>query len=99
MWQEKLSYGNCTEKLCSRCDGRRHIGDVYPTSEKEAVLAMTGEVGARVDVGEDRTVQASAFKAGETGEHGNGFGKVGMGSWHGRSDTRPGLVTVGCPLT
>ena len=47
---------NCTEKLCSRRNGREHTSDVCPTSEEEAVLAMTGEVGVRVDVGEDDTV-------------------------------------------
>ena len=52
---------NCTEKLCSRRNGRGYIADAYPTSDEEAVLAMTGEVGARVDVGEDDAVQASAF--------------------------------------
>ena len=52
---------NCTEELCSRRNGRGHTADVCPTSEEEDVLAMTGEVGARVDVGEDNEVQASAF--------------------------------------
>ena len=51
------------EKLCSRCNGREHPADVCPKSEEEAVLAMTGAVGARVDVGEDNTVQGSAFYA------------------------------------
>ena len=54
---------NCKEKLCSRCNGRGLADDVCPTSEGEAVLAMTGEVGERVDVGEDNTVQASAFES------------------------------------
>ena len=49
---------NCTDKLCSRCNGRGHTVDACPTSEEEAVLAMTGEVGARVDIGDDYTVQA-----------------------------------------
>ena len=52
---------NCTEKLCSRCNGREHTTDVCPTSKEEAVLAVTGDVGARVDVDADDTVQASAF--------------------------------------
>ena len=52
---------NCTEKLCSRCNGRGHTADVCPTSKEEAVLAVTGKVGARVDVSEDVTAQASAF--------------------------------------
>ena len=52
---------NCTEKLYSRCNERGHTADVCPTSEEEAVLAMTGEVGARLNVGEDDTVKASAF--------------------------------------
>ena len=54
---------NCTEMLCSRCSGRRHTADACPMSEEEAVLAMTGEVGARVDVDEDDTVQALAFES------------------------------------
>lgn len=45
---------------------------------------MTGEVGASVDVGEDGTVQASAFEAEETGEYGGGFGRMGDGSSLGR---------------
>ena len=32
------------------CDGQGHNADVYLTSKGEAVLAVTGEVGARVDV-------------------------------------------------
>ena len=48
-----------TEKLCSHCNARGHTADFCTTSEEEeAVLAMTGEVGARVDVGEDDTVKA-----------------------------------------
>ena len=49
---------NYAEKLCSRCNGRGHTAGVCPTSEEEAVLPMTGEVGARVDVSEDGTAQA-----------------------------------------
>ena len=41
---------NCTETLCSRCNGRGHTADVCPTSKEEAVLAVTGEAEARVDV-------------------------------------------------
>ena len=64
---------NCTETLCSRFNGRGHTADVCRTSKEEVVLAVTGEVGARVDVGEDGTVQGSAFKAEETGEFGDGL--------------------------
>ena len=52
---------NCTENLCSRWNGRGHTADVCPPSKEEIVLAVTGEVGARVDVNEDGTAQASAF--------------------------------------
>lgn len=40
---------NCTKKLCSRCNGRGHTANVTPTSKKQAVLAVTGELGARND--------------------------------------------------
>ena len=59
--KEGHTRANCTEKLCSRRNGRGHTADVCPTSEEEAVLAMTGEVGVRVDVGEVDAVQAKAF--------------------------------------
>ena len=52
---------NCTETQFSRCNGRRHTADACPTLTEEAVLAVTEEVGARVDVSEDGTAQASAF--------------------------------------
>ena len=52
---------NCKEKLCSRYNRRGHTADVCPTSKQEAVLAVTGEVGATADVSEDGTAQASAF--------------------------------------
>ena len=40
---------------------------------------MTGEVGASIDIGENVTVQASAFKAEETGEYGDGLWRRGDG--------------------
>ena len=54
------------------------------TPKEEAALAVTGEIGARVDVGEDSTVQASAFRAEETGEFSDSFGRMGDGelAWH-----------------
>ena len=73
---------NCTEKLCSRCND---TVDVCPMSKEEAALAVTGEIGARDDDGEDGTVQGSAFKAEETGEYRDAiFTEWGMGSWPGR---------------
>ena len=63
---------NCTEKLWSRCNGREHTVDVCHTSKEEAVQAMTGGVRAMVDVDEDGTIQASAFKAEVTCEYGDG---------------------------
>ena len=37
----------CTKKLYNRCNGRRHIAYVSPTSKEQAVLAVASEVGAR----------------------------------------------------
>ena len=62
----------CTEKLCSRCHGRGHAADVCPTS-KEAVLAASD------DDDDYDTVEASAFKAGETGDCSDVLGKKGEG--------------------
>ena len=46
---------------------------------------MTKEVGARDDNDEDGTVQASAFKAEETGQFGDDCSRMGnVGSWLGR---------------
>ena len=67
----------CTEKLCNRCNGRGHTADVWPTSTEEAVLAVTGVVGAMVDVGEDGAVQASDFHAEVTDEFGNDISEMG----------------------
>ena len=66
-----------TEKLCSRRNRRGYTADICPTSKEEAALAVTGEVGARVGVGEDGTVKESAFKAEVTGEYGDGFVRMG----------------------
>ena len=52
---------NCTEKLCSRRNERGPTADVCPASKEEAVLAVTWEAGARIDVSEDGAAQASAF--------------------------------------
>ena len=82
---------NCTDEMCSRCSERGHTADVCRTSKEEAVLAMASTVGARVDVNEDDTVQASALKAEETGEYGCGFGR--NGGWGvGMAGRRRGLV-------
>ena len=64
---------DCTEELCSRCDGRGHAADVFSTSKEEAVLAA-----AEGDDDYD-TVEASAFKARETGECSNVSGRKGEG--------------------
>ena len=69
------------KKLRSRCYERRHTADVCPTSNEEAVRAMTSEVGARIDVDEDSMVQALPFKAGERGECGDGFGRMEDGEF------------------
>ena len=66
--QEGPRIANCTKKLGGRCNGRGHTVDGCSTSKEEAVLAVTGEDRARGDVGENGTVQASAFEAEETGE-------------------------------
>ena len=64
---------DCTEELRSRCHGRGYAADVCPTSKEEAVLAASD--------GDDDydTVEASAFKARETGECSNVSGKKGKG--------------------
>ena len=41
------------------------------------MLALASEVGARVNADEDGTVQASAFKAEETGECDDGLSRTG----------------------
>ena len=64
---------DCTEELCSRCDGRGHGADVFSTSKEEAVLA------AAEDDDDYDTVEASAFKARETGECSNVSGRKGEG--------------------
>ncbi|CAN0551727.1 unnamed protein product, partial [Laminaria digitata] len=40
---------DCRTKLCDKCNGRGHTTDVCPIAKEEAVLAVTSEVGARVD--------------------------------------------------
>lgn len=68
-------------------------------SKKEAVLIVTRGAGARVDVGEDGTVQVSAFKAEGSGEFGGFLAEWGMGNCLDRWDTRPGCDMVERPLT
>ena len=53
---------DCTEEPCSRCLGRGHAADVCPTSKEEAVLAASD------DDDDFDAVEASAFKARETGK-------------------------------
>ena len=64
---------DCTEELCCRCHGRGHAADVCPTSKEEAVLATSD------DDGDSDAVEASAFKARETGKCSNVSGKKGEG--------------------
>ena len=64
---------DCTGELYSRCHGRRHGADACPTSKEEAVLAASD------DDDDSDTVEASAFKARETGEWSNVSGKMGEG--------------------
>ena len=64
----------CTEELCSRCHGRRHAADVCTMSKEEAGRAASD------DDDDYDTVEALAFKAGETGECSNVSGKRGKGS-------------------
>ena len=61
------------EKRCSRCNGRGHAADICPSPKDEAVLAMSN------DDDDDGTVQASAFKAEETGECSYVLGRMGEG--------------------
>ena len=73
VWQEEPLEGRLHGSLCSRCHGRGHAADVCPTSEEEAVLAASD------DDDDYDTVEASAFKAGETGECSNYSGRKGGG--------------------
>ena len=68
---------DCAEELCSRCHGRGHAADVCPTSKEEAVLAASD------DDDDYDTVEASAFKTGETGECSNVSGRKeeGEAAW------------------
>ena len=69
---------NCREKRCSRCNGLGHTADVCPSSKEDAALAVSPEVGATDDDGKG-SAQASAFKVEETGEFGDGSGRMGEG--------------------
>ena len=60
---------DCTEELCSRCHGRGHAAYVCPTSKEEAVLAASD------DDDDFDAVEASAFKARETGKCSNVSGE------------------------
>ena len=68
---------DCAEELCSRCHGRGHAADICPTSKEEAVLAASD------DDDDYDTVEASAFKTGETGECSNVSGRKeeGEAAW------------------
>ena len=68
-----------TEKRCNRCNGRGHAVDAYPSSKEEAVLAVSSEVGAMDDDGDDGATYASALKAEETGECSDVLGRKGEG--------------------
>ena len=58
VWQGRPNKGQLHGQAVQPLQRTRAHCRCCPTSEEEAVLAMTGEVGARVDVGDDYTVQA-----------------------------------------
>ena len=66
------------EDRCSRCNGLGHTADVCPSSKEDAVLAVSTKAGATDDEG-DGSAQASAFKVEETGECGDGSGRMEEG--------------------
>ena len=69
---------DCTEELCSRSHGCKHASDVRPTLKKDAVLA------AFDDDDDGNTIEASTFKAAESGECSDVSGSKGEGesAWH-----------------
>ena len=64
---------DCAEDLSSRWHGRGHAADIRPTSKEEAVLAASD------DDDDFDTLEASAFKARETGKCSNVSSKKGEG--------------------
>ena len=60
---------NCTEKRCSRWNGRGNAVGVCPTSKKEAVQAAMSVVGARDAGCEAGMVYTSVFTAEATREY------------------------------
>lgn len=81
---------NCTEKPCSGCNLRRHTPDACPAENKETVLAVTSEVGARDDDADDGTVQDLAFKDEETCKCGHVLSRMGGGEF-GMAGRKQGL--------
>lgn len=80
---------NCTQKLYNNCNRRGHTADVCPTRKEEAVWVLTRKIGARNDDGDNGTVQASTFKAEETGGCSGGLGRMEDGelAWQVGDDT------------
>ena len=85
---------DCTEDLCSRCQGRGHAADVCPASAEMRCSRCNGRghaadmcpsskeegvLAVSNDDGDDGTVQASAFKAEEAGECSDVLGRTGEG--------------------
>ena len=58
-------------------NGRGHTSDV----RGKGCAGGDGGVGARVDVGEDATVQALALKTEVTGDYADGLGRMGDGAF------------------
>ena len=65
-----------------RNNGRGHDAGVCPSWKEEAVLAVASDVGARDDNQEKGIIQASTFKAEETGKNGDGSKRSGR-QWAG----------------
>lgn len=54
---------DCAEKLCRRCSRWGHTSDdVCATEKEDIVLAVTGQVRARDDRGDDGTIRFSGFQ-------------------------------------
>ena len=83
---------DCTEELCSRCQGRGRAADVCPASAEKRCSRCNGRghaadvcpssneeavLAVSSDDGDEDTVQASAFKTEEAGEYGDVLGRMG----------------------
>ena len=90
---------DCTEELCSRCQGREHAVKVCPASAEKRCSRRNGwghaadicpsskkdaVLAVLNDDGDDGTVQASALKAEEAGERSDVMGRMREGESTGK---------------